>query len=134
MVCYRYMKLSRNQMQSNPVMILRCLALITGVLVFSPLMADSWNISIEEWSRPRSGESLVQMQGLVKAVTALNADPFSKLQLRYPGGEEGALWTSELRDWLVSLGIPSSRIELYPGQSSNENITLILKTEKESKE
>ena len=128
------MKLSRYQMQSNPVMILRCLALITGVLVFSPLMADSWNISIEEWSRPRSGESLVQMQGLVKAVTALNADPFSKLQLRYPGGEEGALWTSELRDWLVSLGIPSSRIELYPGQSSNENITLILKTEKESKE
>lgn len=128
------MNVFSHQMQSSRVMILRCLVLITGLLVFTPLMADSWNISIEEWSRPRSGESLVQMPGLVKAVKALNADPLSKLQLRYPGGEEGALWTSELRDWLVSLGIPSSRIELYPGQSSNENITLTLKTEKESKE
>ncbi len=113
---------------------IRCLAIITCLLAFSQVMADSWNISIEEWSRPRSGDSLVQMQGLANAVQALNAEPLSKLLVRYPGGEEGALWTSELRDWLVSLGIPSSRIELQPGQSSHEQITLTLKTHRGNKE
>lgn len=128
------MNLLRHPLQSLLVNIIRCLAVIIGLLVFSQVMAGSWNISLEEWSRPRSGESLVQMQGLVNAVKALNTEPLSKLQVRYPGGEEGALWASELRDWLVSLGIPSSRIELYPGQSSQEQITLILKSEKEYKE
>src|SRR3569832_2134306 len=33
--------------------------------------------------------------------------------------EEGGLWGSELRDWLVSLGIDSHRIRLQPAGSTN---------------
>jgi len=85
-----------------------------------------WNISAEQWARPRSGQNLAQMPSLQGALQALNADQGSILVIRYPGGEEGSLWVSELKDWLVSLGLPSSRIQMRAGQSSNETITLML--------
>jgi len=115
-----------NDRQSLPALVLRGLTIL---LVMFPCtgIADSWHISAEEWSRPRSGHSLVAMEGLVNAVQAFNQSNKSQLLVRYPGGEEGALWASELKDWLVSLGVPSSRIKLRPGQSSHEHITLMLK-------
>lgn len=89
--------------------------------------ADTWSMTAEQWARPRSGKSLLEMQSIASAVKALNNDMTSVLLVRYPGGEEGALWAFELRDWLVSLGVPSTRIELYAGQSDNGTITLGLK-------
>ncbi len=112
-------------------------SLLATVLTFYPhslSQAASWTISAEEWARPRSGESLLQMESLVVAVQALIQEPMSQLSIRYPGGEEGALWASELKDWLVSLGVPSARIEIRPGQSSYENITLMLSKNKENME
>jgi hypothetical protein len=95
--------------------------------------AASWTITAEEWARPRSGQSLVQMEPLIATMQVLNTESSSRLVIRYPGGEEGALWASELRDWLVSLGVPSGRIKILAGQSSHENITLILNNLKENK-
>jgi hypothetical protein len=96
--------------------------------------AASWTVTAEEWARPRSGESLVQMEPLIATLQTLNMEPSSQLSIRYPGGEEGALWASELRDWLVSLGVPSGRIIIRPGQSSHENITLMLENLEEDEE
>ena len=100
------------------------------VLTYYPFaysQAASWTLSAEAWARPRSGQSLLQMEPLIATLQAFNTEPSSQLVIRYPGGEEGALWASELRDWLVSLGVPSVSIEIRPGQSSHENITLMLK-------
>ncbi len=115
------------------------IAIFLCVLVFTSYPHDdsqaaSWTISAEEWARPRSGLSLVQMEPLMATIQALNMEYSTQLLIRYPGGEEGALWASELRDWLVSLGIPSGRIEIRPGQSSHENVTLMLKYLTEDKE
>lgn len=104
------------------------------MIPLSPGHAEPWSISADEWSRPRAGQSLVTMPALRHAVKGLNAEPMSILLIRYPGGDEGALWANELRDWLVSLGLPSSRIKIYPGQSKGETITLGLKKLKEMKE
>ena len=70
--------------------------------------AASWTVTAEEWARPRSGQSLVQMEPLITTMQTMNMEPSSQLFIRYPGGEEGALWASELKDWLVSLGAPSA--------------------------
>ena len=111
--------------------------LLVFMTLMSPVLsgaADTWSISAEEWARPRSADSLLEMQAVADAVQGLNADALSTLLIRYPGGEEGALWASELRDWLISLGIPSTRIEVYPGQSNKTTITLGLRNRKESKQ
>ena len=113
---------------------LRWLVVLGLMAPILPSLADTWSMSAEEWARPRTAQSLVTMQAVADALKGLDADPFSTLLIRYPGGEEGALWANELRDWLVSLGLPSSRIEIYPGQSTGGTITLDLKKLKENKE
>jgi hypothetical protein len=87
---------------------------------------EAWLISAEEWTRPRHGEWLVQHPALGGAVLQLQQEPQSRLQLRYPGGDEGVLWAEELHSWLVALGIASSRIELVPGGSRADVIQLTL--------
>lgn len=111
-----------------------CLLVVLTALM-SPVLsvaADTWSVTAEEWARPRSADSLLEMQAVADAVKGLNADALSTLLIRYPGGEEGALWASELRDWLISLGVPSTRIEVYPGQTNKTTITLGLRNRKES--
>jgi len=108
----------------------RILIVIIALSVYQPFMAGAaekmWSISAEEWARPRSGYSLSQMGSLQATIDSMNNNAGSLLILQYPGGEVGALWVSELKDWLVSLGVPSSRIRTRPGQSSHEIITLML--------
>ena len=99
------------------------------ILLLMPLFAyseESWQISAEEWTRPRHGEWLAQHPALGGAVMQLQQEPQSRLQLRYPGGDEGVLWAEELQSWLVALGIASSRLELVPGSSRADVIQLNL--------
>lgn len=92
----------------------------------SMALENVWTISAEEWARPRTGYSLSQMKPLQAGINNMNKEPDSLLIIQYPGGEEGALWVSELKDWLVSLGVPSKRIQMRAGQPSHEIITIIL--------
>ncbi|HEX7029847.1 MAG TPA: hypothetical protein VF254_04570 [Gammaproteobacteria bacterium] len=91
--------------------------------------ADSWTLSASEWSRPRSGAAVLAMTPVAEAVRAWQAadSDTSRLQLRYPGGEEGSLWAAELQDWLVALGVPPGAIELVAGGSPGELEIRLLK-------
>jgi hypothetical protein len=111
---------------------LSIILLLVSVSAYAEL-EKQWEISAEEWSRPRHGESLVKMLPLVKSVQAWMAqkDSKSKLIIRYPGGEEGVLWAQELRDWLISLGIPSDRTVTLSGQSRDDVITITILKDKE---
>jgi len=77
--------------------------------------ADNWALEGETWARPRSGEAVLQMPAVGAAVRAWQQRPGARIVLRYPGGEEGALWAGELRDWLVALGVASADIASVPG-------------------
>lgn len=99
---------------------------IAMVLLTAP--AENWSLSAAEWSRPRSGQVVAAMPGVAAAVRALNAHEDSRLILRHPGGEEGALWAAELHDWLVALGVPAGRIELVPGGVPPDRLDLELKS------
>jgi hypothetical protein len=97
--------------------------------VAAPAMpASGLVITAEQWARPRSGESIVQLPGLGTLVEAAERDTASRLVIRFAGGDEGSLWAEELRSWLVALGLPSARIALEPGPSLSDRLLLELRT------
>ncbi len=89
-------------------------ALVLALLLFLPpsLRAESVTISAERWATPRSGETVAEWSELRELMAAFDRKPGSQLIIRYARGENGSLWAEELRSWLVSLGVPSNRINL----------------------
>ena len=72
-------------------------------------------LTASDWNVPRTTETILAMPALRQTVQAYNKQAKAKIQIRYPGGDEGTLWATELRSWLVSLGIAASHIDLLPG-------------------
>lgn len=83
-----------------------------------PVSAETvWTLDSTDWARPRHGEWLASHPPLVAVIDKLQHTPHGVLQLRYPGGDQGALWAGELRAWLVALGVESDRIETLSGSA-----------------
>ena len=76
-------------------------------------------ITAEQWAVPRTAETVINMPVLRKTINEMQAFPGNRLLIRHPSGDEGVLWVSELRSWLVSLGISSQSMELIPGSEQN---------------
>ena len=51
-------------------------------------------------------------------------NPTSVLVINHPGGDQGIWWAEELKGWLITLGMNSSRIELMPGSDRADMIYL----------
>ena len=99
------------------------------MLVFSPVSsAESVQIiTADDWARPRSGESLVQMPALKRTVRdylSQSDERGRRILIRHPRGEEGVLWAEELRSWLVALGIPSADIAVAAKSSRIDAVEL----------
>ena len=76
----------------------------------------AWRLAPERWDRPREAAYVASLAPVRAAVRAWEkAGPGATLVLRYPGGEAGLLWASELRDWLVALGVEPEAVVLAPG-------------------
>jgi len=97
-------------------------------LMFSTLNAHAFGIQLqaETWDVSRHGELLIKIPELSTIVNKWSEDTQQKIELRYPGGEEGVLWVEEFMDRLVSLGIPSRSIQLLPGSSAEDIIHVVL--------
>ena len=81
----------------------------------------------EEWSRPRSATVVKSYPAMQKTVQAWLLNPRKQsIELRYPGGEEGSLWAEEIKDWLISMGIPSNKLETYPGHPQQAEVALVV--------
>lgn len=78
----------------------------------------------EQWELSRNGERLLAMDGIAGVVKEWSSDNRQKIELQYPGGEEGELWVHQLLDWLVALGIPSSSLVAVPGSGQGDIIRL----------
>ena len=117
----------RGNSGSIPAYMLKRLSILLLLLVPAfEAVGESWEISAAEWSRPRHGDWLVRQPALRAAIEKLQQAPSSRLQLRYPGGDEGVLWAEELQSWLVALGLESERIERVPGSGAPDRIQLQL--------
>lgn len=86
------------------------------------LGAEPRFVTAVEWAQPRTGAVLMQHPALAQTVQELR--PGQRLQLLYPGGDEGSLWARELQAWLVALGVSSQRIELLAGSPREDAIAL----------
>ena len=99
------------------------------VLVALPLSANSlriFTLSADEWARPRTGNVIPEIEALRAAVDYWDKGVKFALLVRYPGEDSGEIWASELRDWFISLGIPSDYILLAPGSQDADEVTLIV--------
>ncbi len=81
-----------------------------------------WVLHAEQWELARSGESILSLPILNEVMNAWLQDKVKKIEIRYPGGEEGEFWVQQLSDWLVSLGLPSERMVLTPGSGADDVI------------
>lgn len=81
-----------------------------------------WVLKAEQWELTRSGEALLSVPVLNTVINAWLQDKQKKIEIQYPGGEEGEFWVQELADWLVSLGIPSADIVATPGSGADDMV------------
>jgi hypothetical protein len=101
--------------------------LFTVLLLPSLAGAGTYLLDGEQWARPRSGGVVVSMRPVADGVREWRRTPGSRLVIGYPGGEEGSLWAQELKDWLVSLGIPSSAVDTVPGSPRPDAIAITIR-------
>ena len=82
----------------------------------------SWSLSAEQWELARNGESILSLPAINALINAWLLDKEKKIEIQYPGGEEGEFWMHELTDWLVALGIPSSHMQVVTGSGAGDMI------------
>lgn len=88
--------------------------------------SKGWQLSAEQWELARDGESILSLPAINALVNAWLTDKQKKIEIQYPGGEEGEFWVQELTDWLVSLGIPSSHMVLVTGSGAGDMVNFNL--------
>ena len=101
-------------------------ALLLFVSMALPAADSGFLLDSETWARPRSGSSVSAMPVVRQLVQQWVSAPTQRIDIRYPGGEEGVLWASELRDWLVALGIPAEAIIVQAGSPHADQLLLQL--------
>lgn len=116
-----------NLIQIYKAFISLLLLILTGLISINTF-AETTDVVLnaETWEVSRHGEKLVHVEPLAQIVKKWHADPRKLIELRYPGGEEGEIWVEELKDWLVSLGVPSGSILLVPGSDAKDIINMAL--------
>ncbi len=88
--------------------------------------ARIFTLSADDWAQPRSGQVITSFVGVKGAVEYWEQTLNSVLLIRYPGEDSGELWASELKDWLVSLGVPNDYIILASGLDTLDEIEIIV--------
>ena len=83
-------------------------------------------LSADDWARPRNGAVIVEFEPLRGAVGYWGKLANAVIIVRYPGEDSGELWAAELRDWLISLGVPSDYIRLVAGTQAEDEIRLLV--------
>ncbi|MFT4650230.1 MAG: hypothetical protein ACI8XX_001067 [Polaribacter sp.] len=101
------------------------------LLLLAPLSSFAntvriFTLSADEWAQPRSGSVIIQFSAVRSAISYWEKGIDSAILIRYPGEDSGEIWASELRDWIISLGIPSDYLQLVPGSQAADEIRLIV--------
>jgi hypothetical protein len=85
-----------------------------------------FTLSADEWAQPRSGTVIIQFSAVRSAINYWDKGIDFAILIRYPGEDSGEIWATELRDWMISLGIPSDYLQLAPGSQAADEIKLIV--------
>jgi hypothetical protein len=118
------MKSSENYRRTTNSVCAFCLVFIT--LVAQANTSRIFILSADEWAQPRSGAVIAEFEALRAAVSYWDKSDNAVIVVRYPGEDSGELWAAELRDWLISLGVPSDYIRLVAGTQAADEIRLLV--------
>ncbi len=111
----------QNMNNSITVLLLLFLSQISLSLSAEP---DMIAVTAEQWAIPRHGERLLKMPEVKKIMNLWHKNPQQMIEISYPGGEDGELWLTELKDWLIALGVSSANIKSIAGSGSKDIIKL----------
>ncbi len=127
------MKISKNYLKSKTLLARSGLALLLLTLSCGAGASSAriFNLSADEWARPRSGETIPQFAAVRAAVSYWNRGSDAIVVIRHPGEDSGELWAAELRDWLITLGVPSDYIRLRAGTQAADEISLVVGSREE---
>ncbi len=126
------MKTSRNYHRSrNRGARLGCLLLLLASCGAAANTARIFSLSADEWARPRSGDIIPELSPVRAAVAYWSRGSNAIVVIRHPGEDSGELWAAELRDWLISLGVPSDYIRLRAGTQAADEISLVVGSREE---
>jgi hypothetical protein len=101
------------------------------LLLLVPLSSSAnmlriFTLSADEWAQPRSGAVITKFTAVRSAINYWEKGIDSAILIRYPGEDSGEIWATELRAWMISLGIPSDYLQLVPGSQAADEIKLIV--------
>lgn len=118
------MKIRKNYRKLISSLGLASLLLVAGGAAANTIRI--FTLSADEWARPRSGDVIPELASVRAAVSYWGRGVDAIFIIRHPGEDSGELWAAELRDWLISLGVPSDYIRLIPGTQQADEITLVV--------
>lgn len=106
-------------------------SLLAAVLLLASGIAAAnttriFTLSADAWARPRSGKMIPELEPVRAAVSYWGRGSDALVIIRHPGEDSGELWGAELRDWLISLGVPADYIRLASGTQSADEINIVV--------
>ena len=109
--------------------------ILTGLMFVLALMStahasaatdpDSFTLSADQWALSLSGDTLIRLAPVRDAMADWLATPDARILIQYSGSDAASLWTGELQDWLVALGVPADRIEKHVSADQAEGTVTI---------
>jgi len=110
------------------------LILLSNGLLFNSARANSiriFSLSADQWARPRAGEVIPQLEPVKLAMAYWESGTDASILLTHSGKDSGEIWASELKDWLVSLGVPSDFILISSGLLESDEIRILVGSRQE---
>lgn len=109
----------------------RVIIAIAAILGLSAPLASAATLSAGDWPAPRDAATLTRQPAVAALVRALMDGRDRTLVIRHAGGEDGEQFATALRDALVALGVPSTRMRFEPAAASPGQLILELVTDRQ---
>lgn len=108
----------------NKLLSIILLAVLSQSTFVSYAESNDFILTAEQWAIPRHGERILKMPEIKRFIQLWHNNPQQMIEINYPGGENGELWLTELKDWFIALGVSSAKIKSIAGSGSKDIIKL----------
>lgn len=108
---------------------IRKLSPVLGILVlFTAISVNAAEgrvvIPAELWGQARSSSSIIEIDGMRELILALEDEGKSSMVIYHPASNESTHKAEELRAWLVSLGVASSRMSFELSERNQDQLRI----------
>ena len=80
----------------------------------------------EQWPAQPTTPALLALNPVQQVLSHFESTRTCRITIRYTAGDAGKSWARDLRNWLVSFGVPLSDITVEPAAGPLEGLQLVL--------